>query len=253
MRSLRSLTKFPRTVAAARRLSLVVLTGGVLLSLVGAGPAFAEAPWWRIGSEVAATDLPPGGEGEVLVVVSNLGDGAINGSKTPVVIADKLPPGLTATAITDELRNQAKVECSIATLRCTYLGILNPYERFAVTIKVKVEEPPGTATSLPEEMSVEGGGAPRVSSVQHVTINGEPTPFGVESYELAPFNEDGTPAAQAGSHPFELTSTLVLNQTAAPRQPVALPKDLHFNLPPGLVGDPNSATQCTMTDFSAVV
>ncbi len=43
----------------------------------------------------------------------------------------------------------------------------------------------------------------------------------------------------------------MLNQTAD-RQPVALPKDLSFNLPPGLIGNP-SATQCTMADFIALV
>ncbi|MFI4971279.1 MAG: hypothetical protein ACHP7H_01255, partial [Hyphomicrobiales bacterium] len=223
-----------------------------MLALTGAAPAFAEAPWWRIGSEVAPTYLPPGGEGQIFVVVNNLGDGTIDGSKSPVIITDKLPPGLTATAMAGPIKKQIQVECSIATLKCTYAGILNPYERFAVSIRVKAEEPLGTVTSLPNEVTVEGGGAPRVSSTQHVTVNGEPTPFGVQGYELAPFNEDGTPATQAGSHPFQLTTTLVMNQTAD-RKPIALPKDLRFNLPPGLVGNPNAATQCTLANFSAFV
>jgi hypothetical protein len=252
MMSLRSLAMLPRPIKTVRRLSLVVLTGGVLLAQAGAAPASAEAPWWRIGSEVAPGNLPPGGEGKINVIVSNLGDGEVNGSKNPVIITDKLPAGLAATAITGQIKGLSKVECSIATLQCTYAGIFNPYERTAVTIKVKVEEPLGTVTSLPNEVTVEGGGAPRATNTQHVTVNGGATPFGVQGYELAPFNEDGTPATQAGSHPFQLTTTLVMNQTAE-RHPVALPKDLRFNLPPGLVGNPNAAAQCTMTNFSALV
>ncbi len=83
-------------------------------------------------------------------------------------------------------------------------------------------------------------------------MSGEPTPFGVQSYELTPANEDGTPATQAGSQPFQLTTTLVTNQTAG-HQPVALPKDLSFNLPPGLVGNPNAVAQCSEVNFAAVV
>jgi hypothetical protein len=254
MISLRPLASSVRPHKTARRISLVALTGALVLGLVGPSPASAEAPWWRIGSEVAPTNLPPGGEGQVLAVAGNLGDAQVNGSKSPVIITAKLPPGLIATAIVGQLKNQTQAECTISTLSCSFAGVLNPYEQIAVTINVKVEEPLGTMTSLPVELTVEGGGAPRASSTQHVTVNGEATAFGVQGYELTPLNEDGTPASQAGSHPFQLTSTLVTNQTIqmGGRQPVALPKDLHFNLPPGLIGNPNAATQCTMTDFSAI-
>jgi hypothetical protein len=252
MMSLRSVAMGARPIRTVRRLLLAALAGTVVLALMGAAPAFAEAPWWQIGSEVAPSNLAPGGEGQVIVLVSNLGDGTINGSKSPVVITDKLPEGLSATAITGPLKNQTQVECSLATLRCTFAGVLNPYEQIAVTINVKVEEPLGTVTSLSDQASVEGGGAAKVSSTLPVPVNGQPPSFGVAGYELGPFNEDGTPATQAGAHPFQLTTTLALNQTAA-RYPVELPKDLRFSLPPGLVGDPNAAAQCTMANFFALV
>ena len=240
----RPLAMLPRATSRAPRLLAIGLAAMALLGLAHTASAFAEAPWWRINSEVAPTNLPPGGEGEIIVVVSNLGDVEVNASKDPVVISDALPPGLTATAMTGPLiKEQTPVECSVSILKCTYAGALYPYERLTVTIKVKVAEPQSTVLSLPDEVTVEGGGVPRVSSIQHVSVNSEPTPFGVQAYELGPLNDDGTPATQAGSHPFQLTTTLVMNQTGE-REPVALPKDLRFNLPPGLVGNPNAATQC---------
>ncbi len=244
--------RYTQALASVRRLLLVLPAIVAVFAGVAAAPAFGQAPWWQVGTEVSPTYLSPGGEGEILVVVSNLGDGTINGSKSPVVIADKLPPGLIATAISGARKGEVETVCTLASLRCTYAGVVNSYERLQITVKVKVEEPQGAVASLPDEMSVEGGGAPRVSNVQQVTVSGEPAPFGVYNYELSPFNEDGTPSTQAGSHPFQLTTTLVMNQTSI-RQPVALPKDLRFNLPPGLVGNPNAAAQCTMTDFAALV
>ena len=226
--------------------------GAVVLALAAAPAALASASWWRIGSEVTPSYLPAGGSGQIIVVASNLGDAEVNASNSPVVITDKLPAGLTATAITAPTAHKTKVECTLETLRCTYAGVLDPYEQLTVAITVEADKSLGAMTSLSDEVRVEGGGAPTVSSTQQVTVSSEPTPFGVQHYELTPFNEDGTPATQAGSHPFQLTTTLVMNQ-AAQREPIALPKDLRFSLPPGLVGDPNAVAQCTMTNFVALV
>ena len=232
---------------------LLALVSAGMLGALGAPPALGAAAWWQLGTESAPTNLPPEGQGQINVVASNLGDAPINGSGHPVIITDRLPSGLTATGTETTLIKGVPVECTITTLvSCTYAGILNPYEQISVGIKVRVEEPAGTVASLSEQASVEGGGAPPVERSFSLNVNGQPATFGVADYELTPFNEDGTPANQAGSHPFQLTTTLALNQTAE-RYPVALPKDLSFQLPPGLVGNPNAATQCTMTDFALLV
>ncbi len=72
---------------------------------------------------------------------------------------------------------------------------------------------------------------------------GPPAAFGAENYELTPEEEGGLPDTQAGSHPFQLTTTLTFNNKAVPVfnyqhkevlpevQPVALTKDLRLNLP----------------------
>jgi len=82
---------------------------------------------------------------------------------------------------------------------------------------------------------------------------GEAAPFGVEQYALSAEEPGGALDAQAGSHPFQLTTTVDLNQR--PEQqgrpvPAQLAKDLTFNLPPGLIGDPTAYPRCTLAQFT---
>src|SRR6185437_6125198 len=84
----------------------------------------------------------------------------------------------------------------------------------------------------------------------------------VEGYELTPEEEGGLPDTQAGSHPFQLTTTIALNAQTVPVsefggveeypqvQPVGtFTKDLRFNLPPGLVGNPVPLPKCNTKVF----
>jgi len=239
------------------RCSLTIAVVAAFATLAGnPSPAFAEAPSWQVMAEAAPTNLPPGGEGQIVVAASNLGDSAANGTTTAVKITDALPAGLTAVSAVGSNKGGVEVKCPTGVppspVSCTFTGVVNPYERVTITIKVKVEEPPGTVTTLPNQITVEGGGAPQAASTEQLLVNGSPTPFGIQRYELSPSNGDGTAATQAGSQPFQLTTTLVTNQTSA-RLPVALPKDLSFNLPPGLIGNPTATTHCSEVDFAALV
>jgi hypothetical protein len=238
------------------RTAIRVFAPALFLALALSAPALAQTPWWQIETEVAPTHLPPGGQGEIFVGVSNLGDTLVNAVGDPVKITAKLPSGLTAIAISGASTNGAEVKCAseeppVPPLTCTFEGKVNPYERLMLSIKVQIAGSLRTG-SLPVEVSIEGGGAMPVSSTRQITVSDEPASFGVQDYEAGSFQENGTPATQAGEHPFQLTTTLITNQTAV-RQPVALPKDLRFNLPPGLVGDPNAVTQCSEVDFVALV
>ena len=100
-----------------------------------------------------------------------------------------------------------------------------------------------------------------------LTVTGQPTLFGVEEggYGVTPEEEGGGLDRQAGSHPFQLTTALNLNQTAELIGPEggatesgligtapALPKRLSFNLPPGLIGDPRAVPACPTVDFTAI-
>ncbi len=243
---------------------LCVASACLALALAAAEPASALEPsgpeWWT-GEEVLPSNLPPEGpqghpgQGTIIALASNLGDEPINtsGGHT-VLIGDQLPAQLTPTAISGGAKH-GTVSCVLATLQCSFSGVLYPYERLTVAITVQVHEPAGTVTTLPNTVSAEGGGAPRAASSTHnVQISSTATPFGVqEGYEMAPYNADGTPATLAGSHPFELTSTVIMNQTGATneREPAMLPRTFRLRLPLGLVGDAQATEQCSSSNFVA--
>jgi hypothetical protein len=76
--------------------------------------------------------------------------------------------------------------------------------------------------------------------------------FGFKEFDLAFVNADGSPATQAGSHPFAVTNTLHFNTVTAPglgEVPDEAVKDLRVQLPEGLVGEPGAVPRCSGADF----
>jgi hypothetical protein len=73
--------------------------------------------------------------------------------------------------------------------------------------------------------------------------------FGLQRFALSARNENGTPDIQAGSHPWALTNTFVVNM---PTEEAHL-RDVKVELPPGFVGDPNATPRCTYQEFITLV
>jgi hypothetical protein len=73
--------------------------------------------------------------------------------------------------------------------------------------------------------------------------------FGFENLDVSFENQDGSPAMQAGSHPFALTSTIDFNFNPETGKMEDAPKDVFADLPPGLVGDPLAVPRCSTADF----
>ncbi len=252
--------------------SLVLAVG---LSLgCGASSAFAEAgAWWRLSSRDAPSNLMPGGKASIILTASNVGDGGVNATKTPVTITDELPTGLEAIAIRgapafELIEEGHQMICEVASISCTSQPeSLPPFQALDVTIEVAVK--PGASGGEENKANVRGGeqqdapGLPVAngSISEPILVSAQPTPFGVEEdgYQLSPEEEGGAPDTRAGSHPFQLTTTLNLNQTVetvpglgqVPAAP-ALPKNLAFNLPPGLLGNPRAVPACPEVQFLAI-
>lgn len=95
------------------------------------------------------------------------------------------------------------------------------------------------------------------SLTEALKVADERTPFGVEAVRLIPEDQGGGQDLRAGSHPFQLSTVLNFNQTLEPgtgTEPTApaLVKDLHFDLPPGLIGDPQATPKCSDANFATL-
>ncbi|HEV7495292.1 hypothetical protein [Baekduia sp.] len=90
---------------------------------------------------------------------------------------------------------------------------------------------------------------------KRIDVFAPPTPlpgFGIRSFDGAVTNQDGSTVTQAGSHPYQATTTFSMNVGFDPAgRPFssAMVKDIHVDLPPGLIGDPSAVPRCTQSDF----
>jgi hypothetical protein len=210
--------------------------------------------------------MVPGSEAEIAVGVQDLGDANVDGETSPVRIVDTLPAGLKAVGIVGSapplgvLNAQGATKlialaCSLASVTCTLNGPLVAYNHIEVRIKVRVE----AEASAGEEnrVSVTGGGAPSASVARPLKI-GETTPFGIEDFRTRLEEEGGVVDSRAGSHPFQFTTTVAINQGPEPTSlsdegpraaPVGLAKDVDTRLPVGLLGNPTFIPTCTVAQF----
>jgi hypothetical protein len=121
--------------------------------------------------------------------------------------------------------------------RCLWPGrILAPFLLLAAAIVFGT--PPAVA---------EGGGF-GLQSVE-IAATERPTPEQLAKREL------GVPDTQAGSHPYALTTTFVLNESEEIREGKFLPagkgpRDVRVELPPGFVGNPTAVPRCPYNEFT---
>jgi hypothetical protein len=223
-------------------------------------------------------------DGEVVAFAENLGDATIDGATAPLEVVDTLPAhvkalaafagapeetfgtGARAHSLPCAVESSSRVSCR---LEGTYENVANeivpstlaPYEQIEVRIAVEVE--PDAESGEANEVATSGGEAAAASLRRPLTISSVPTPGGVEDYELV--NESagasgGGPDLQAGSHPFQQTTTIDLNQEAdtnplenaedKPKvEPAASMKDLSFKWPAGLIGNPAAVARCPLSQF----
>jgi hypothetical protein len=267
---------------------------------VASASAAPAGPGWRIDSVAAPTNFPEGENNECEsllnfgtpvpycdhyeVSATNAGSEPTNGS--PVNITDTLPAGLTVrTAVlllvkTGNTVNNATQHggetifapegtCTTAVLaaRCTFPGVLAPGDRLLMEVFVTVNI--GASGSLTNSAMVSGGGGASTSTAQPGElqqtnqISGAPVQFGVSNFSFFKDALNGSEETQAGGHPYELTTTIDLNneprngigQGAGKKEgfPSSEPvKDVVVDLPLGFAGSTLAAGTCTEEQLDSV-
>jgi hypothetical protein len=215
---------------------------------------------------------------ELAVTATNVGDATAEAGSDPLRIVDRLPKGLRALFAHGNTRvNNAEfgaVRCSVQEagqlVECVLGGNYEAKElgrevpkkvlmfhQVEVLVGVEVE---GAVSGELNEVSVSGAGAPPARATHAIVVSGSPTQFGAEAFEQEAEEVGGAPDQQAGSHPFQYTTTLNLNEAIGPdketdngeaAKPAGLVKDLTFKLPAGLVGNPTAIPRCPLKNFVA--
>jgi len=202
---------------------------------------------------------------------------------SPITIVDSLPKGLTAVEVFgvnayhnpvgslgipkpgegEEEGPPLGMSCTLSPTApsCTTSERIDPGDTLVITIRVRVE----TATEGEGESnsaSVSGGGAASASVSDPVAISSSSPTYGVaKGGSMA-----ATSTSQAGAHP-NVTSEFFLNtinpegegaakggetdpDSLLESEPTVLPKDVRFDLPPGLVGTAVGVARCTMAEVT---
>jgi hypothetical protein len=245
-----------RQLASVAGLVMVLTAGAALLST---STALASSAWWQLSTRSFPATLPKGGEATIYIVAVNMGDAPMSG---PIALSDELPAGVTVESVSyyaePFLSGGLNIGflCTTApqTATCPYSDsgeypflAVAPYENLNMRVVVNVDPGFSGGTSHAE---VTGGGIPAKTDDHALTVGSGQSAFAVERFEVAPEEEGGGVDAQAGSHPFQLSTTLSFDQGADPAKPPALLRNVHVELPPGLIGNAAATPQCSELDFS---
>ncbi len=261
---------------------LAALVGCALLALgVGAGAAAASpTAWWLLDTTSGPTNLVPASNAIILTSAVNEGyTEAIASPTNKIVISDTLPVGLKLKKIQS---SEAGVYASFGgqqpifltcetspdmrTVKCPLEANLLSYEAIKLKLEVEVEPSAVLGSTLQNHVHIEGGKSPNgeedapAELTRPLRISEEEPKFGAENFEFRPESPSGTLETQAGAHPFQMTTTLDFNKSSEITLlngktpflnpvPARLAKNLHFVLPPGLIGSVAHRPTCTEAEF----
>lgn len=246
-------------MSIAKRLSLLSCMFLVILALcAGSASAASAGPGWTIDSMAVPTDFSASEGGTYEVEVTNAGSVAseetnpVSGKPTPVVITDTVPAELTVAGASG-------LACTTTAqvARCEYPGAVAPDQVLHVLISVSVNNP-NASGPVTNRVTVSGGGGHEVSTSSTNPISSTPPPFGAAGFNFFIDGVDGSRDTQAGDHPYELTTTIDLNNVlnedkVGETVPTSVEdlKDVVVDLPLGFAGSTLAAPECALWQLTS--
>ncbi|HXS34425.1 MAG TPA: hypothetical protein VN758_11705, partial [Solirubrobacterales bacterium] len=210
------------------------------------------APAWKLSVTALPSVFAPGSVGnllggpEYLILATNVGGKA---TSTPTTLIDTLPAeGVGVISTTGS--------CTVTkpTVTCAEANPIGPGRSMEVRVLLEVGASP--PASLLNEATVQGGGATSVSAKTTTPTGNLPAPFDFLPGFAVPLNEsDGSAAQLAGTHPYQLTTTLGF-PTEKP-QPKTLGgaghvREVTVDLPPGEIVNPAATpVLCTEAELTS--
>jgi hypothetical protein len=246
----------------------LVVSCAVLASGCPCASAAAPAPAWSISSVAEPTNFNSAdAQGETTndrytVVVTNIGSVPTSGV---VTVTDTLPALLAqeqllrTTYLTERPSRATSRECVLTppvTITCEYNEPEHPVQPGdKLTVSVYVAVPAGLPSGvLVNEAGVSGGGGGEASVSESTPVNAGPASFGVDQFSFESDGLAGEQFAQAGGHPYAVTTNTTLNTVFTGgfnpghfEQAAIVPqeaKSIGVELPLGLAGDPLAAERC---------
>jgi hypothetical protein len=257
------------------------LLTAALLALVASafcvGPAVAAEdphPAWTLQVATTGTNLLPetaareDGAPAYEIFATNVGTAPTNGTFT---ITTELPQGTSVSAVAGtphvvygkEQNGSGETPCQVSgqVVTCTTNGVV-PIG-LAADIRIAIDVDAVEGEELEATTTVEGGGGGSVTKTLRTEVSATPAPFGITSSSSGlfggAFNEDGTVATKAGSHPatYEAVSLDTNRKVNPPGQggsevPDGDIRDVRVDLPRGMVVNPQAAEKCTEAQLESL-
>jgi hypothetical protein len=234
----------------------VVLSVVLLVIAFGAiSASAAPGPGWLIRSVAQPTNFSPSNNNNrYVLLVTNVGRESSSLSSS-VTVSDTLPELVDVKSISGvNLKSGGGLACTPVPLQCVS-GAVAPGDTLVITIKVSVLEGSRSSSNCTISFpgmcnfaSVSGSGIPSVTTAERNTFSSEPASFGIEKFGLQAFDESGLPSTQAGGHPYTLATDLYFttDELEGEHYSPEEVKSVIVDLPPGLVGNPQSLPRCPL-------
>jgi hypothetical protein len=203
------------------------------------------------------TTTVPGhpGEGAIAMYVQNIGGQAASGTITGKI---ELPAGIVTSA-TPKIGEHGLLKSTASIFwTCEPTGA----GQSIVTCTSPIHLPPGATESIEVPLSIERGAGDDVAEIEFsgggtlspakytvpITVSAADAAPGIQAFSGGAYNDDGTPATQAGGHPYSASAaifgTTIVNKSEGKIVPAGNPHNIDVAVPPGFVANPRSALRC---------